>query len=456
MNFNLLAAGLLASFGVITACALTYIAVSLFSHDVHVQRYGTKGAKSAERLAAAKRRRTLHVLYAAIISLVASVGVAVLVHELDKTDKLPADLWLMSLPAMVSLVLFGFSIKYRRKTLIMSSSAVIVLALAFSALLINSYYRLYPTFYSFIGIENRIAVMAARQATTFQRAKTAGPSANIESQLYGFELSTAGHLSPLTIPGKVSQFNGRPGWAYVPAVARGNVKLPVIILLAGTPGAPSDWLAGGGLQQTLDTFAKNHHGITPMVFVVDENGSQFNDTECVDSPRGNVETYLTQDVPNYIESHYNVLTTPNNWAIGGLSLGGMCGIMLTLRHPQTFGYFADFGGEPAPEVGSEAKTISTLFNGSQREYEMHDPATLLKTHHYANVGGYFVVGKGDSPKLVASMQTLYDLSKHAGANTVMETIGGEHDFGVWQQSFKDALPWLANQVGATQCAASCN
>jgi S-formylglutathione hydrolase FrmB len=230
----------------------------------------------------------------------------------------------------------------------------------------------------------------------------------------------------------------------------------VVVLMAGMPGGPADWLNGGGLQNTLDTFAKTHHGITPYVFVVDENSTAFNDTECVDSPRGNAETYLTVDVPNYITSHFNVAATPNHWAIGGLSLGGTCGIMLALRHPDLYSYFLDFGGESAPEIGSVDATTKGLFAGSAQLYAAHTPSHLLQTQHYKNVGGYFAVGKGDDQNLINNMEALYKQTQSAGLNTAMEQVGGEHTFGVWQQAFHDALPWISNQLGATVCGASCS
>ena len=59
-----------------------------------------------------------------------------------------------------------------------------------------------------------------------------------------------------------------------------KVNLPVIVLLAGAPGGPNDWLNGGGAGQTLNAFAAEHHGIAPIVAMVDDLGSQLNDTEC--------------------------------------------------------------------------------------------------------------------------------------------------------------------------------
>ena len=170
----------------------------------------------------------------------------------------------------------------------------------------------------------------------------------------------------MNIPGTVSKFNARGAYVYVPAVysAVSDISLPLIVLSTGYPGLPENWL-GSGLEATMDQFAHLHDGITPLVFMVDDTGGLTNDTECVNSPRGNVETYLTTDVPNYIKSHFRVINNPDNWAIGGLSMGGMCSVMLTLLHPNVFHYFMDYSGEIGPEIGSKQKTVDVLFGGSE-------------------------------------------------------------------------------------------
>ncbi|MGF7229250.1 MAG: alpha/beta hydrolase [Candidatus Saccharibacteria bacterium] len=455
MNLDLFAAGFLAAMGVITASFITYLITR------YVEYKGRGSSKKAIKDRAAWRKKQIkNFSYSTGGAVAAAVLIGFLLSWWDPSDKLPQDIWLMVLPTTISSILLTAYIRRKHKKHIVVSATALVLSVLFGLLLVNNYYRYYPTLYSVIGIQNRIKVIADRHSTTFEYTKdhSAAPVGSIENDLYGPNFSPKGTIESVRIPGKVSKFNARDGWLYVPRIAGGKtaVDLPVIVLMAGTPGAPTDWLNGGGLQATLDTYATVHHGITPMVFVLDENGSQLNDTECVDSARGNVETYLSVDVPTYIKSHFNVSTTPDHWAIGGLSLGGLCGVMLALRHQDTFHYFLDFGGESAPEIGSEDKTITGLFNGSQAEYQAHIPMNLLLGHKYPNMGGFFAIGKSDNPKTVDNLQSLYQLTKQSDMNSVLEMIGGEHTFNVWQQSFKDALPWIANQLGSDNCTTACH
>ena len=109
----------------------------------------------------------------------------------------------------------------------------------------------------------------------------------------------------------------------------------------------------------------------------DINGSLTADTECVDSPVGNAETYLTVDVPTAVQQRFGTTPPGRSWALAGLSEGGACAIMLALRHPDLFSTFGDFGGLSGPRVGESDTdtdpTVAELFGGSRQEFAAHDP-----------------------------------------------------------------------------------
>ena len=343
-----------------------------------------------------------------------------------------------------------------------AASILIVVALLFSLTQINDYYRAYPTIGSIFGQVSNPG--SDQNQVIVQYNPTQGgpaPQSSIEAFLTSLNAHTNGRLFKVSIPGTISGFNARSAYVYEPAIALANssIKLPVLILLAGVPGGPGNWISGGALEATADAFAKQHDGITPIIFSVDDTGSAINDTECVNSARGNVETYLTVDVPNYIKSHFSVLPSANNWAIGGLSMGGMCAVMLALRHPNVYHDFLDFGGEIGPEIGTKEHTLTTLFYNSISDYNAHLPYNLLKARNapwqYRGMGGFFADGNEDQSDVTSAEKKLYNISRSDGLNTVYETVDGKHTFEVWKENFKDALPWLSNQLGATECSADC-
>ncbi len=436
MNVNLFNPNVAVIFGIVTAVCFVML---------------------TDRLVRKQQQR----LYVSLLlaSLCGALLLNVLLHMFFPFDALPAWLWLKLFPCPLAIgvtVLALVTVHGKRQKLYAAwALAGVLLSVGFSLLLINLDYHYYPTIGSIFGVE---PAASGQSTDTIMFSAQRGRVATIESSLYAPEDSNFhGQLRHLTIPGTVSGFQARSGWVYVPAIAEPptQISLPVLILISGVPGSPNDWLNGGEAMSTLDAFAKLHHGITPYVFIVDDTGSFFNDTECVDSPRGNAETYLTQDVPTYIKSHYNVARDPSAWGIGGTSMGGMCAVMLTLRHPNVYNLFLDFSGEGEPDIGSKDSTVTLLFNGSEADWNNHRPLNLLRRHIYHEIAGYFVSGKSDSLLLQTQTRQLYDATRAGGLNVAYESLDGKHSFQIWSQAFKNSLPWVANQLDATDCSVQC-
>jgi S-formylglutathione hydrolase FrmB len=223
------------------------------------------------------------------------------------------------------------------------------------------------------------------------------------------------------------------------------------VLLHGSPGNPTDWVEGGQAQVTADAWVAAHGGVAPVLVMPDINGSLTADTECVDSPLGRVETYLTVDLPAAVRADLGTLPPGPGWAVAGLSEGGSCALMLALRHPDLFGSFGDFGGLAGPRVGETnadtADTVAQLFGGSQQEFAAHEPADLLATGRFPRTGGWFQVGSLDAEPLAAA-QRLAPLARAAGITTCLVVVpGAGHTFDLWTAAFRQSLPWLASRLG---------
>lgn len=451
MNFNLFGQTLLTVVAIVSATLTCYLIMQM------------------------KKKQQVPNLLGVSILLAVLIQLAIAFYLNSSEDELPSQLWLMIAPWIFSLALvYGvkqvrghtkMSKKRRKRTrLIYIPVGVNVLCcLLLSSILLNNYYHYYPTFYSMIGKNQSLQAALDKNGQVILQYSADGKplapnNSTLENSLYGKTTgSTSGRLFSVAIPGTASKFHARNAWVYVPAIASTDpnaLNLPVLVLLAGYPGAPTDWLHGVNLVNTLNAFAKQHHGITPIVVVPDDTGSQFNDTECVNSPRGNVETYLTEDVPNYIEAHFPASNNPANWAVGGLSMGGTCAVMLGLGHPHTYETFLDMSGESGPSLDSEAQTIQVLFHGSYKDWQEHQPLYLLAHKQYPNSAGFFASGNADSPDTIDETKQLYQASKQAGLDAAYETVQGPHSFNVFEQIFSDALPWLSNRVGATSCTSS--
>lgn len=270
------------------------------------------------------------------------------------------------------------------------------------------------------------------------------------------EVAATGHLpsegviTQVVIPPRASHFATRPAYVYLPPAwfARATPSLPTLVLLPGEPGSAADWSDDGDADTTADDFARSHHGVAPIIVMPDPNGFATVDSECVDSRFGNAETYLVQDVPAYARTALHASTRPGSMAIGGLSAGGTCSVMLALRHPGVFPTFASYSGFAAPqyEETSRSQTTHILFGGSTQAFDEHDPALLLRRGHFDGVAGWFEVGDQDSQPVRAA-RTLQPAAQAAGIATCLLIRPGGHDFDLWSQALADSFPWLAWRLG---------
>ncbi|PVZ09528.1 alpha/beta hydrolase [Actinomycetospora cinnamomea] len=270
-----------------------------------------------------------------------------------------------------------------------------------------------------------------------------------------------GVVTTTDLPGRRSGFEARPATVYVPPAwfARPRPELPVVVLLHGTPGTPQDWLDGGQAAATADAYAAAHGGTAPVLVMPDVNGILDADSECVDGPAGRVETYLTVDVPAFVQQVFHTAAPGRAWAVAGLSEGGSCSLMLALRHPGTFATFGDYAGLAGPRAGDTnadtASAITQLFGGSAQAFAAHEPADLMAQRPFPELGGWFEVGDAD-PEPYAAYQALEPAARRAGITTCGVVVpGGGHTFAVFAQAFSDSLPWIAGRVGAGPPVTSC-
>jgi S-formylglutathione hydrolase FrmB len=325
---------------------------------------------------------------------------------------------------------------------LLAVTAAVLLALLTFGGVVNAHYAYVPTLGQALGDESSLSSVDGVDGVDGR-------------------IPATGQVVPLTVPPTASNFSARQAQVYLPPAwfATQRPALPVVMLLHGEPGDPSDWADGGEAAATADAWAAQHRGIAPVLVMPDINGSLTADTECVDSPVGNAETYLTVDVPAAVQQRFGTKPPGRSWALAGLSEGGACAIMLALRHPDLFGTFGDFGGLSGPRVGESDtdtdSTVAELFGGSRQEFAAHEPAGLLATGNpaFRNLGGWFEVG-GDDGDPVAAAQELAPLAAAAGISTCLIVVpDGGHTFDVWSAAFRRSLPWMAARLGLVPATA---
>ena len=259
----------------------------------------------------------------------------------------------------------------------------------------------------------------------------------------GGAATVGGRILTQTIPGPTSHFRARPAEIWLPPILQRqpHLRLPVLELLHGTPGSPSEWAAMGA--GVLNAFAAAHGGQAPIVVMPDINGSARADTECIrDSAGADVERYLTVDVTRWVDQHLPV-RSGSRWGLAGISEGGTCALMLALRYPRQYGLFGDFSGLARPTTGDSddpATTVRVLFSGSRSAYDQHDPLWLLGHHRYPTLVGWVEYGTADRAVRLASLRVVAE-ARAAGIPVHHVELAGGHQWAVWISTLRSMLPW---------------
>ncbi|MDO4238849.1 esterase family protein [Micrococcus sp.] len=273
------------------------------------------------------------------------------------------------------------------------------------------------------------------------------------------DLPEHGTVSPVALPAADPGFHPRDAVVYLPPAYRADPRpaLPVIVLMAGVPGHPSDWFGPGRAAETLDAYAAAHGGIAPIVVSVDPLGGTLVNPLCSDGPHGDVAAYVAQDVPAWVQATLQVDPDRAHWAVGGISNGATCALQTVARTPDAYGTALVLSGELHPDLGGEERTVVEGFAGDRAAYEANDPLSLFAAAErgvgpgadgaYRDVAGIASVGEGDTYVGPPVPQELAAAAGRAGLDLQVRTYPGGHTWSVWSRAFEDQLPWAAERMG---------
>jgi enterochelin esterase-like enzyme len=165
-----------------------------------------------------------------------------------------------------------------------------------------------------------------------------------------------------TFPGTL-----RPGDVYLPPGFSTTTRYPVVYLLHGMPGSPSEYIAGTQLAAFADT-AIGSGSVRPFIAVIPAAGStpHYNGEWA-----GPWERRLVSQVVPWVDSHLPTEATAAGRVIAGLSAGGYGAVDIGLRHPALFQTIESWSGYFTPlHDGPFAHASSAVLAA-------HDPIRLV-------------------------------------------------------------------------------
>lgn len=405
--------------------------------------YGIRGRRTAGNGPRARGRRTARIRTAIALAagVIAPVAAWLVLEVIWKPfpDHVPAAIYAAGgVVVFVALALLLQPAGWVRRIGLAVATAV---AVASASGIANLTYQQYPT----LGSLDPEPLAVNMTWDQFQTARRVPVIDGVES----------GALVTVPMDGTDSGFDARDAVAWVPPAywTRPDVKLPVLVLLVGSPGDPGDWFSSGQATLTADEFQVDHGGVAPIIISVDPTGSYTGNPGCVDGPDVKMDTYLGSDVPELIRDRFRVNPDQRTWTIGGLSYGGTCALQIVTNHPDAYGSFLDFSGEAEPTLGSHDKTVQVLFGGDEDAFERVNAANLLEgaangtnPADYSHIEGRFIAGEKDVAS-VDALRHLDELARGAHMSTTFEVLPGGHSYQVWRAALQRTLPWVAERGG---------
>ena len=335
------------------------------------------------------------------------------------------------------------------RLLTLTASALAVLAVAGA---VNSAYGQYPTLGSLLAPPSTQAGDLPQRDPAAAAGQPASTDANWNAPA---DLPARGSVYQAQIPGPVSGYASNPALIYLPPAYLADppaTNLPVLVLIHGQPGSPTDWLVGGQLADVMDNFAAAHQGLAPVVVMPDaSNASNANWPLCLDSNISSSATYLAVDLPAWVREHLaSGLDGGSQWAVAGYSYGGTCAMQLAVNFPAAYPSFIDIAGEAEPTVPQGRKSlIDTYFGGDADAFTRQNALDRLAAPDagpFEGSAGIVVVGAGDSVYAPAGKR-VYEAMQAAGIDVQLQSLHGGHSWEVWKAGLANNLDWLGRRLG---------
>ena len=168
----------------------------------------------------------------------------------------------------------------------------------------------------------------------------------------------------------------RPGYVYLPPDFSPTQRYPVVYLLHGLPGSPSEYTDGTELGTFADAGIAGGT-LKPFIAVIPAAGP---------TPRyagewaGEWANAVVHDVVPFVDEHLPTIAAPSGRVIAGLSAGGFGAFDIALRHLGIFGDVESWSGYFTPLDDGP-------FKGASRAILAANNPTLLAASEAAALRG---------------------------------------------------------------------
>ncbi|CAL9545231.1 hypothetical protein SUDANB95_04281 [Actinosynnema sp. ALI-1.44] len=218
------------------------------------------------------------VLFAVLAATAFAALVGLVVNVVWRPFPEPLSLEVLVCLGAVVLALVLAVARRRGRRLLTVLAVVVVLVGALSG--VNTFYGQYPTMRAVLG--PLLAETVALDEAARPAAELAVPDGSVLADVWRpSTVPDKGTVSSASIPAS-TDYRPRDAWVYLPPAyaVSPRPRLPVVVLLAGQPGTPRDWLDAGRLTTQEDASARARdlvllHGGTSLSYMTTWRGNRY-------------------------------------------------------------------------------------------------------------------------------------------------------------------------------------
>lgn len=206
-------------------------------------------------------------------------------------------------------------------------------------------------------------------------------------------------------------------------------SFPVVYLLHGWSGSYKDWASHMDLRPLADKYG--------FIIVCPDGGYAG---WYIDSPyerKSRFETYIAQEIPDFIDSHYRTIRDSRGRFICGLSMGGHGALSLMSRYPERYSACGSMSGVMSLDQSTKKYGIAKLLGDYERHqsnWERNSCINLIENLEGKNKGIIIDCGIED-PFIKGNREIHQKMLKLGIPHDYYERPGG-HSWGYWTNALE--------------------
>ncbi|WP_228718413.1 alpha/beta hydrolase [Kitasatospora acidiphila] len=256
--------------------------------------------------------------------------------------------------------------------------------------------------------------------------------------------TAAGPIMMTTLAGPKSGVTAKV-WIWLPPEYNdpkyADYGFPVLTLYAGgQSNGYNTWTDDQLPIQVEDEQLVKQGKAAPFIMVMPVQNLVSNEhqtLDCSDIPgQPKMETWMTQDVPDFVRANFRTLKSRDGWGLMGASTGAFCSAKLAMQHPDQYKAAVPIDGYFDPD--------SSFWKGHEAERLANSPDVLV-SQSKADVRMLATAG-GATPDEVRLVKNWVAKAAPPLKIDYYEQPGGKHLTSHFKKMIPDTLQWLTKNM----------